>query len=259
MNFQNQGRYDPQGGSGLISILLAMPFENQDVLKNIMKGEYPGRFAFSTPRATRGHASKDRFKNGSVSGLTFLRRTKEGVLGVGEIEYDAFKSGKILDESKELYAVFVTSDEHLASPEEDRIAQLGAQSIYKERTKNPDTLRGKKLHTSGYMSGGDTAEANKQPRWPDSYFKRISPEKIFEENLSLFGVDPHTADISVLVDKQLALISQSMQGSVEMLPDILDQVAAYYDGFFTATMETSKLLHAHTSVQIGRASCRERV
>lgn len=248
MNFQNQGRYDPQGGSKMITILLAMPFENQNVLKDIMKGKYPGRFAMSTPRATRNHASKDRFKNGGVAGLTFLRRTEEGVFGIGEIEYDAFASGRILKEPAVLHAIDVTSDEHLGSPEEDRTAQLGAQVMHRERTQKTRSLRGKKLLTSGYMSGGDTAEANKQPRWPDSYFKRFSPEKLRERERERLKVDIRTADIDTIVKIHLERVSDGMQGSVEMMPDILDQVDAFYNGFFIATIDASKLLHAHTSV-----------
>ncbi len=241
MNFRNQGRYDVRSIEDIVTILMVMPFENQKVIADIMKGEYSDRFALSKPRATRKHATIDRYKNGGVTGLTFLRRSENGVLGTGWIAYNRFSDGSAAKKPSRFVGVYTTSDEHLCSPEEDRLVLLGAQADFGELAKKPSTLRGVPFVVGGYLSGGDTAEANSR-KWNDRYQHRTSAEVILKRNLSLLRLG--TSGIDDLVAAQLRLMSQSMQGSTENMPTILRQVADYYGGFLAPALEHSTLRHA---------------
>ncbi|MCX6778841.1 MAG: hypothetical protein NTU97_01255, partial [Candidatus Magasanikbacteria bacterium] len=101
-NFQNAGHYDPKVDDGHVTLVLALPFEDQSKISQFMDGGEPIRMAAGKPIGSRGYAAFQRYKNDSVSGLTTI--TKENSLvGTEWIQYQNFVDGSVLNQPKKYY------------------------------------------------------------------------------------------------------------------------------------------------------------
>ncbi|MBI5398524.1 hypothetical protein HZB03_03600 [Candidatus Woesearchaeota archaeon] len=247
-NFKNNASYDPVTAPSTVTFVVAMPFEDQRKISEIVQGQHPLRFSASKPTSSRKHHVIDRAKNDSVSGLTVLRRNKEGVLGTEWIEYDLFASGKALVEPADYSIIVASSDEHIGSPEEDPMVRDGLVAHYDDLLKNPTTFRGKPAVPRGFISGGDTSEANSR-KWNDRYAVRRSPQEVLGENISLLtGLLKSGTNLEAVVKGILKVTNDSMQGHQESMRNNLDRVANYYDEFLSRNLATSSLKYVHVSV-----------
>jgi hypothetical protein len=251
-NFQNQSSYDPQSAGSTVTLVLAMPFEDQRKITEILDGKHPFRFSASKPMGSRKHHIIDRAKNDSVSGVTVLRRTKEGILGTEWIGYELFVNGKALNQPEEYSIIAATSDEHIGSPEEDPMVRDGLISYYDKLLEGKKQFRGRKAIPRGFISGGDTAEANSR-KWNDRYAARRSPQEVLLENIRLIGEASRQGKTGSTSPEDLVKIilkttNDSMQGSVESMRVNLDRAADYYDEFLRRNLTNSRLKYVHVSV-----------
>ncbi|MBI4738077.1 hypothetical protein HY772_00665 [Candidatus Woesearchaeota archaeon] len=247
-NFKNNAIYDPVTAPSTVTFVVAMPFEDQCKISEIIKGRHPLRFSASKPTGSRKHHVIDRAKNDSVSGLTVLRRNGDGVLGTEWIEYDLFASGKALVAPAQYSLIVASSDEHIGSPEEDPMVRDGLVAHYDDLLRNPRTFRGKPALPRGFISGGDTSEANSR-KWNDRYAVRRSPQEVLGENISLLtGFQKSGTNLEALVSVIMKMTNDSMQGHQENMRNNLDRVANYYDEFLFRNLGTSTLKYVHVSV-----------
>ena len=241
-NFENQSSFDPEIGDNYITPVIVLPFEDQVAISEFMSGEEPIRLSGGKPINTRKHAVFDRMKNGGVSGLTFIRKNEEGILGTGWVQYHSFVDGSLLNEPDEYYASTATSDEHVGSPEENWTVRNGIWVIHEKTLEEPSVFRGKPLYTKGFISGGDTSEANSR-RWQHRNHHKVNPQKVMDEVMRQASkIDTNNPEDV----KKLALqaASYARSGSVENMAINLDWTADYYEGFLNPTIRSSKLKHA---------------
>ncbi|MEK6969233.1 MAG: hypothetical protein AABW48_02285 [Nanoarchaeota archaeon] len=244
-NFKNQ-EYDPKIANGHITVAMVLPFEDQTKIRQFINGNEPVRMSVGKPVGTRRHAPVDRLKNGGVSGITVIRKNSEGVIGTEWKQYQDFIDGAIT-ESATYACIYASSDEHIGAAESNWTVQDGLLELYKAGLKEPTTtFRGKPVFARGFISGGDTGEANSK-KWDHRYQFKISPRKALEENVELLSnFNPKSVeDVRKLI---LKMTSDAMGGSVESMAVILDWVADHYESYFTNTLQHSNLKHAHVSV-----------
>ena len=245
-NFKNQSLYDPKIDGRTITLVMALPFEDQKRIARFMDGKQQERLGLAKPVATRRHAVIDRAKNDSVSGVTAITKDSEGVIGTEWIQYANFSNGTALEQPKEYTEIFATSDEHIGSPEMNWTVLDGAHAVYRRHLVEPRIFRGKPIYTRGYISGGDTAEANSR-RWNFRSHYRRSPKEVLQENLKLLSsFKPNS--LEAVVETVMKFTNDARGGSVEDMSVILNWVADYYKGFLEPTLKHSKLQRAHISV-----------
>lgn len=245
-NFENQASFEPVIGDEHITVIEVLPFEDQEAIARYVQGEEPVRMSGGKPTNTRSHATVKRLKNGGVSGLTVLRKNAQGVLGTEWIQFQDLVTGKVLEQPPEYSVIYATSDEHLGSPEENPVIQRGIVAEYKEHLDTPTLLRGKPVYARGFISGGDTAEANSR-KWNHRDHHRPPVETLLGEDLELLLSLDQKKQESVKA-ALMKLLGDSRAGSVEDMTVILNKVADYYDQFFRLTLDHSELKWAHLSV-----------
>lgn len=245
-NFKNQSLYDPKIDGRTITLVMALPFEDQKRIARFLDGKQQERLGLAKPVATRRHAVIDRAKNDSVSGVTAITKDNEGIIGTEWIQYDNFSNGTALEQPKEYTEIFATSDEHIGSPEMNWTVLDGAHAVYRRHLVKPRIFRGKPVYTRGYISGGDTAEANSR-RWNFRSHYRRSPREVLQENLKLLGSFKPDS-LEAVVETVMKFTNDARGGSVEDMSVILKWVADYYQGFLEPTLKHSKLQRAHISV-----------
>jgi len=245
-NFRNQMSYDPNIAEDTISIVMAIPFEDQEKIARYITGKQPIRMSGGKPMSTRKHAVFDRANNSSVSGLTIIRKSIEGLISTEWIQYQNFKDGSVLKQPSSYAQIHVSSDEHLASPEENWMVRDGMMFQYKAALTKPTKLRGKDVYARGFISGGDTAEANSR-RWTQRQHHSRDPKKVLEENIEMI-VDllkkPRGKTQDIVRDAVMKFTSDVRSGSVQSMYDILHWTANYYEEALDLTMEHSRLLHS---------------
>ncbi|MFH1064338.1 MAG: hypothetical protein V1729_04620 [Candidatus Woesearchaeota archaeon] len=245
-NFKNQSSYDPDAGEEFITIVSALPFEDQAKISEFIRGKKTVRMSGGKPIGTRKIAAIDRQNNDSVSGLTIIAKDAAGLVNTEWIQYQNFKDGSALRQPESYSMICASSDEHKGSPEEDNMAQDGLVALYNFLLDNAVKFRGKKAKAAGYINGGDAGEANSK-KWNHRYHDKRDPHILLRENLDdLLALDP--SDKDAVMELAMKITNDAMGGSVESMSVILERVADYYDRFLVPTLEKSDLKHAHTAV-----------
>ena len=245
-NFEGQGDYDPTTADGHLTLVLALPFEDQARVRKFMVGNKPARMSGGKPMGTRKHACVDRYKNDGVSGVTIITRDSNGIVGTEWMQYGNFLPGVSRRKPSRYGIIAMSSDEHIASPEENIMARDGWSELVTRIMSEPVMFRGRPAIGMGYVNAGDVGEANSR-KWQHRYQHKKSPAQTLEENIELLARinqgDP--ADVNVAL---MRLMQQSLGGSVESMSDVLERVADYLGGFVHAGLQHSELKHACTFV-----------
>ncbi|PIN73079.1 hypothetical protein COV20_06255 [Candidatus Woesearchaeota archaeon CG10_big_fil_rev_8_21_14_0_10_45_16] len=242
-NFKDQSSYDPKIGEKTITLVTALPFEDQEKISRFVRGEEATRMSAGKPLGTRRHSVIDRFNRGSVSGITVISKNEDGIIGTEWIQYQNFVDGSALQQLEDYHVIVASSDEHIGSPEENPLVRDGLIEVFKSPA---GTFRGRPAHHSGFISGGDTAEANSRS-WNHRYHFKRSPQEVLAENIELLSnwKPENKEEVLKLI---LQKTNDAMGGSVESMQVILDWVADYYSSFLDQSLDRSRLQCAHVSV-----------
>lgn len=247
VNFQNQASYDPTVAKEHITFVMALPFEDQDKISGYKKGKKPARMKLGIPLNTTNSEIFQRYNTQSVSGLTIIQKDHAtSRIHTEWIQFKNFKNGSALNQPKEYAVIFVSSDEHKGSPEENLLAQDGFLELYRQNASKPFSFRGKPAFAKGFISGGDTGEAN-SAKWEDRYHRRPNPTKLLP-NIVKKLINLKQDNPEDVYKTSMEMMSYALAGSVENMRVILERVAAYYMGFFEISLEKSKLKAIHVSV-----------
>ncbi|MBW2964239.1 hypothetical protein KY363_02160 [Candidatus Woesearchaeota archaeon] len=238
-NFTNQSAYSPETCDRHVTIVMALPFEDRAAIGEYVRGKKVVRMSGGKPMNTRKIAATDRYCNDSVTGITVLTKDGAGLVGTEWIQYENFRDGSVLKQPDVGSIIAASSDEHIASPEDNPMARLGWTELYREMLTHQSTWRGRPAIARGYLNGGDVAEANSR-KWDHRYHHKRSPEEVMQENLRLLA--GFSADsIDSIVRMAMKMTNDSMAGSVESMSVIMDRVADYLEQFVDATLEHSSL------------------
>ncbi|MFH1682156.1 MAG: hypothetical protein ABIA37_00005, partial [Candidatus Woesearchaeota archaeon] len=241
-NFKNQSSYSPEIGQDHLTIVLALPFEDQDRVSRFVRGGEPIRLSGGKPINTRKHAAVDRYQNGAVTGITILTKNEQGLIGTEWVQYHNFVNGSVLKQPNQYSFICASADEHIGSPEENILARDGWLALYKELLQGT-SFRGKEAQAKGYINGGDAAEANSR-RWDHRYHEKRDPQKLIRENLQLLS-NFKPENIEQVLQLALKMTNDARGGSVESMRVILERVADYYESFLNETLKKSDLKCAH--------------
>ena len=242
-NFKNQSEYNPSIPNQNVNFVMVLPFEDQEQISRFVKGLEPARMSAGKPMGSRKHSVMDRYKNGGVSGVTSISKRGD-LIETQWLSYQKFNQDEITIPSN-YQVIAATSDEHIGSPEENPLIRDGMLSLYELLTNKDLLINGKPTRTSGFISGGDTAEANSK-KWNHRYHSKTSPQIVLEKVLASLQENPTNKD--ELIQVALKLTSLAREGSVENMGDILERVADYYGGFLKITKENTNHKWQHVSV-----------
>ena len=246
MAFRNIGVYDPDIGRDYVTLLLALPFEDQSKIAEYTDGDKPDRMSHGKGVNSKSHAAFTRNQNGSSSGLTIAWKGEDGVVETRWIQYQHFIDGKVLEQPAEYAAIYASSDEHLGSAEEMPTVRDGLMDLIEEEAVNPFIFWGKPAYARGFVSGGDTGEANSD-KWTHRYQEKRDPTVIRDETIErLAGLN--TRDPAAVRQAVLQHLNDAMGGSVESMRDIQKRVRIYYGKPFDIFLEHSPLKVLHASV-----------
>ncbi|MBW2996781.1 hypothetical protein KY349_00400, partial [Candidatus Woesearchaeota archaeon] len=238
-NFKNQSSFDSETCDDHITIVMALPFEDQEMISGYSTGKKPIRLSGGKPMNTRKIAAMDRYKNDCVNGITVITKDEDGMVGTEWIQYRNFANGSVLKQPEEYSIICASSDEHIASPEANPIVTKGWVELYNRLLKQPTSFRGRKAFAKGLINGGDVAEANSR-KWDHRYHQKRDPEEVMKENLELltrFSPD----SIDKIVELAMKMTNDSMGGSVESMAVVLDRVADYFESTLNGSLEKSRL------------------
>ena len=230
-NFQGNADYDPTIAplKNYVKICLAVPFEDQVRIARYMDNQEQARMSMGKPTGSRSHEVFRRFNNGSVSGMLMLTKDKDGLIWTRYVQYQDFKDGSVLKQPERYWATWATSDEHLASPEENPMVRDGFKALFEEHSKKPFNFYGKPVNLGGYISGGDTGEAPLVV-WNRRYDHRRSPTQLMAENIEkLVRLNPHNPEeVRALA---IEMVSDTMDGVTHSAGVIMERVAEWYTYF----------------------------
>lgn len=246
MNFRNLGRHDPDILDEYVTLLLPLSFEDQARIGEFARGGYPERMMLSKPMSTKSHAAFQRLANGGASGLTIAWKGPDGIVETRWIQYQNFIDGSALENPTEEASIYITSDEHLGSAEEAPIARDGQLELYEREAVEPSSFWGRPLYARGFMSLGDTGEANSD-RWQYKYSRKPDPARMPDSILELFA-KTNSRDMASVAEAVMKLASYVGQGPVENAGDVLERVQKYYWDRLQITLRHSRLKIAHASV-----------
>ncbi len=219
--------------------LTVLPFEDGEKAQRYLDGKEPERLGGGIPRGTRSHAAFTRRKYGGHSGATIITRTEDGVIGTEWIPYKDFVTGKILDQLDTNSVIYVTSDEHIGSPEEDRLGLDGVKAVYASHVKNPTTFDGKPAFARGFINGGDGTEANSK-KWTYRQEHRADPDQDFKEiEEKLFSLDQK--DPLAIVETTKWLANKIHTGKINSMNVMETHFANYVMDNFEQTLQYSPL------------------
>ncbi|HII71200.1 TPA: hypothetical protein HA265_00415 [Candidatus Woesearchaeota archaeon] len=243
-NFKNQSSYDSDTDDSHLTVVLALPFEDQASIGAYAKGRKSARMSGGKPMNTRKIAAMDRFNNDGVSGLTILTKDPDGV-GTEWIQYGNFVDGSALAQPEQYALVYATSDEHIAAPESNPLVLDGSVALYRRLLEGDAEFRGRPARAVGFMNGGDVAEANSK-KWDHRYHHKRNPHDVLQENIRLLK-DFRPESVDDVIALAMKMTDDAMGGSVESMKVVLDWVADYYDRYLDPTLESSSLRWAHVS------------
>ncbi len=244
-NFQNQSSSLPHIGQDTITIVFALPFENQLGIARYGNGYEQVRLSGGKPMGTRKYAAIDRLVSGGVSGITVIDKDKAGLVGTEWISYSHFVQG-VPSSCSSSSLVVATSDEHIGSPEENIMVRHAMTVLFNHLVENPLVLRSTMHYACGFISGGDTAEANSK-KWNHRYHYRPDPLLVLSRNLvDLTSFDSSSKENIFQLLHQFT--SDARSGSVEDMSVILGRVADYYETYLNISLTKSSLQLVHLSV-----------
>ncbi len=250
-NFQNQGSSSPIIGQDHINVVFALPFEDQENVSEFARGQRGVRLSGGKAVGTRKIAAVDRLLSGGVSGITIIGKDKAGLISTEWVSYNTIKSENFscgeYGGAQKRALIFSTSDEHIGSPEENISVRRAGIQVHSFFATHALMVGGVGYLGAGYISGGDTGEANSK-KWNHRYHFRTDPMQLMYDNIDritecMKGGNP--ADFLKLLH---SVTSDSKSGSVEDMQVILSRVADYYDSFFHVSMAHSLLQFLHLSV-----------
>ncbi|MBI2075592.1 MAG: hypothetical protein HYT82_02910 [Candidatus Harrisonbacteria bacterium] len=237
VNYKNQMKYDSERTDDGVTLICALPFENQERIGRFVKGEEPVRMSGGKPQASRSHAVFNRYHNNGVSGLTIISKPKGapvGVVATRFIQYDDFLSGAVLDQPSEFAAFSASADEHIGAREAEDMTRAGFVEMHKTYLTKPLVLCGSVARIRGYVNGGDAADANHN-RWPHVHSAERDPHELVVENMELLaGFDQSDPEAVRRVATKMA--NDSKGGTVESMDVILDWLADYFDKLLLPTI-----------------------
>ncbi len=245
-NFKNQSSYDADTCDDHVTIVMALPFEDQKAIGEYVKGRKAVRMSGGKPMNTRKIAATDRYNNDGVSGITILTKDGRGIVGTEWIQYDSFVDGSAIVKPDSYSIICASSDEHMRSPESNPIVTDGWQLWYLRLLFEGGMFRGSPAFATGYINGGDVAEANSR-RWQHRYHHKRRPEEVMRENLELLA-KYRPGSVDDVVEMAMKMTNDAMGGSVESMQDVLESVAEYFEGFALSTVARSGLKWAHVCV-----------
>ncbi|MBN1543874.1 hypothetical protein JW898_00250 [Candidatus Woesearchaeota archaeon] len=242
-NFKNQSSYDPETCDRHITVVMALPFEDQRLIGEYVKGRKAVRMSGGKPMNTRKIAATDRYNNDGVAGVTVLTKDENGIVGTEWIQYQNFADGSVLRQPEEYTIICASSDEHIGSPEESPIVRDGWVELYRLLVKNRTYFRGRQAAARGYINAGDVAEANSR-KWDHRYHEKRDPHELMRENLRLLAnFRPDSLDDVVALATKMT--NDAMGGSVESMKVILERVADYFQRFLLPSLGSRGLKWAH--------------
>jgi len=242
-NFKNQSSYDPETCDQHITVVMALPFEDQRSIGEYVKGRKAARMSGGKPMNTRKIAATDRYNNDGVTGVTVLTKDENGIVGTEWIQYQNFVDGSVLRQPGEYTIICASSDEHIGSPEESPIIRDGWVELYRLLVENKTFFRGKQAAARGYINAGDVAEANSR-KWDHRYHEKRDPQELMKENIRLLAnFTPDSLD--EIVSLATKMTNDAMGGSVESMTVILERVADYFQRFLLPSLESRGLKWAH--------------
>lgn len=245
-NFRHQASYAPTVSEEFITIVMALPFEDQERIDKYKQGKKPARMSGGIPMNTRSSEIFNRHNRDSVSGLTIIQKNGDGLIQTEWIQYQNFLDGSVLNQPQEYASIWASSDEHKCSPEENLIAQDGLIKLFTDNTETPFAFRGKPAYARGYINGGDVGEANSR-KWNHRYHRKPDPTALIQQIVrSLTNLDNKRPDD--VAELSLLFVGYALAGSVESMRDVLQRVAEYFSKFLKASMKQSKLQWLHVSV-----------
>ncbi|MBW2971817.1 hypothetical protein KY359_02160 [Candidatus Woesearchaeota archaeon] len=242
-NFKNQSSYDPQTCGSHVTVVMALPFEDQQAVGEYVKGKKPVRMSGGKPMNTRKIAATDRYNNDGVAGLTVVTKDENGIVGTEWVQYRNFVDGSVLRQPDEYTIICASSDEHIGSPEESPVVRDGWSELYRLLVENTTFFRGRPAAARGYINAGDAAEANSR-KWDHRYHEKRDPQELMRENMRLLA-DFRPGSIEDIVSLAAKMTNDAMGGSVESMSVILERVAEYYMGFLLPAMGSRGLKWAH--------------
>lgn len=247
MSFRNIGVYDPDIARDYVTLLLALPFEDQAKIAEYTDGGQLDRMAHGKSVHSKSHAVFTRNQNGSSSGLTIVWKGEDGVVETRWIQYQHFIDGTVLEQPAEYAAIYASSDEHLGSAEEMPMVRDGLMALIEKEAVEPFTFWGRLAYARGFISGGDTGEANSD-KWAHRYHEKRDPTVIRDEAIERYATldtkDPRAIRLAVLQH-----LNDAMGGSVESMHDIQKRVRNYYGRSLEPLLAHSPLQVVHASVE----------
>ncbi len=244
-NFKNQSVYDPEIGRDGITLVMVLPFEDQEKIGRFVTGKEPERISAGKPINTRKHAAVDRYTHDGVTGLTVITKDSDGIVGTEWVQYKNFSDGSVLNQPKEYSIICASSDEHIGSPEENVIAREGWMHLYSKLLLGGESFRGRNAAAKGFIDAGDAAEANSK-KWDHRYHYKRDPQEVMRENIELLSkFKPES--VEDVIKLAMKMTNDARGGSVESMAVILERVADYYESFLKGTLEHSRLKWAHVS------------
>ncbi|MDO8585382.1 MAG: hypothetical protein Q7R85_04700 [bacterium] len=237
VNYKNQMKYDSERTDDGVTLVCALPFENQARIARFVKGEEPVRMSGGKPQASRSHAVFNRYHNNGVSGLTIISKPKGapvGVVATRWIQYNDFLTGAVLEQPSEFAAFSASADEHIGAREAEDMTRAGFVEMHKTYLAKPFVLCGSAARIRGYVNGGDAADANHN-RWPHVHSAERDPHELMLENMELMAnVDQSDPDAVRRAAEKVT--NDSKGGTVESMDVILDWLADYFDKLLLPTL-----------------------
>jgi len=244
--FQNQSSYDPVIGKEHVTVVMALPFEDQAEIAKYIKGLKPGRMSLGKPTNTKAFAAKNRYKNGGVSGLTAITLNDEGVITTEWTQYQNFIDGTALDLPPTYRLICGSSDEHIGSPEENHMARDGYHELFRLLIKHGMSFRGASGKAVSAVFLGDTGEANSR-KWQKRDYHRTDPPEALEKIITaLEGFDKRKKN--AVYKMAMQLVKYAREGNVESMEVIMDRISTYFKKFLALSLTHSELQMVHASV-----------
>ncbi|MFA5133407.1 MAG: hypothetical protein WC459_01200 [Patescibacteria group bacterium] len=238
LNFTDISKYDSNVVEEYLSFLVLPTFEDQEKVAEFLKGKRADRLGPSgKPMNTRSNPAIDRYRNDGKTGIAIITKGQFG-LGIQFISYKRILSGSALNQPKNYFAIFCSSDEHIMHPAEDPLARRGLLSLYEKCLKEDFDFRGKKARACGYINAGDVGEANHEA-WKHHPDHKLSAEEVLNEAINLATDKPKNDD--ELLQRTMKIAQLGMQGSAGNMTDVLNNIGDYLMGFLKPGLKHSEL------------------
>ncbi len=236
-------KFDSSSDDKVRTGVAVLPFEDAEKVQRYIDGREPERMSGGIPRGTRSHAAFTRRKYGGHSGVTFITRNEDGVIGTEWIQFKDFVNGKVLEQPDKYAKIGVLTDMHIGSPEEDRLGLDGAKALYANHVKNPTTFSGKPAFACGFVNAGDGAEANPK-KWRFSQEYRADPDEDLKEiREMMYSLDQK--DPRAVAELSKELVNRIHAGKINSMKVMTTHLANFLEPFLEQTLQYSPLQAAN--------------